>query len=111
MSNREVGNDHSGRRSRLASRIAQAAHALSMFGRGNFFCGIRVAGRYGPDRLIGNYYRASINIPEPCFQLPADYAVAFCPMYKGGSKWVQKKETLANPYYGKTMQTCGSFVN
>jgi len=44
-------------------------------------------------------------------QLPPDYAVAFCPMYKGGSKWVQKKETLANPYYGKTMLTCGSFVN
>lgn len=44
-------------------------------------------------------------------QLPTDYAVAFCPMYKGGSKWVQKKETLANPYYGKTMLTCGNFVN
>jgi hypothetical protein len=44
-------------------------------------------------------------------QLPPDYAVAFCPMYKGGSKWVQKKETLANPYFGKSMQTCGSFVN
>jgi hypothetical protein len=44
-------------------------------------------------------------------QLPPDYAVAFCPMYKGGSKWVQKKETLANPYYGKSMLTCGSFVN
>jgi hypothetical protein len=44
-------------------------------------------------------------------QLPPEYAVAFCPMYKGGSKWVQKKETLANPYYGKTMLTCGSFVN
>src|SRR5262245_14048228 len=44
-------------------------------------------------------------------ELPKDYSVAFCPMYKGGSKWVQKKGTLANPYYGKTMLTCGSFVN
>lgn len=44
-------------------------------------------------------------------QLPPEYAVAFCPMFKGGAKWVQKKETLANPYFGKTMQTCGSFVN
>jgi hypothetical protein len=44
-------------------------------------------------------------------ELPPDYAVAFCPMYKGGSKWVQKKDKLANPYYGKTMLTCGSFVN
>jgi hypothetical protein len=44
-------------------------------------------------------------------KLPPDYAVAFCPMYKGGSKWVQKKETLANPYFGASMLTCGSFVN
>ena len=44
-------------------------------------------------------------------QLPAEYAVAYCPMYKGGSKWVQKKDAIANPYYGKTMQTCGNFVN
>ena len=44
-------------------------------------------------------------------ELPPDYAVAFCPMYKGGSKWVQKKDKLANPYYGKQMLTCGSFEN
>jgi len=44
-------------------------------------------------------------------ELPEGYAVALCPMYKGGSKWVQKKETLHNPYFGKTMLTCGSFVN
>ena len=44
-------------------------------------------------------------------QLPPEYAVAFCPMYMGGSKWVQEKETLANPYFGSSMQTCGSFVN
>jgi hypothetical protein len=35
-------------------------------------------------------------------ELPPDYAVAFCPMYKNGSKWVQKKDaTIANPYFGK----------
>lgn len=44
-------------------------------------------------------------------ELPEGYAVAFCPMYKGGSKWVQKKDKLANPYFGKAMLTCGSFVN
>jgi hypothetical protein len=44
-------------------------------------------------------------------KLPDEYAVAYCPMYKGGSKWVQKKDKLANPYYGKSMQTCGTFVN
>lgn len=44
-------------------------------------------------------------------QLPPEYAVAYCPMYKGGSKWVQKRETLANPYYGATMLTCGNFLD
>jgi hypothetical protein len=44
-------------------------------------------------------------------QLPPEYAVAYCPMYKNGSKWVQKKDKLANPYFGKGMQTCGSFIN
>jgi hypothetical protein len=44
-------------------------------------------------------------------ELPPDHAVAFCPMFKGGAKWVQKKGTLANPYFGSTMLTCGSFVN
>ena len=43
-------------------------------------------------------------------QLPPDYAVAFCPMYKGGAYWVQKKDALTNPYFGKAMLTCGSFV-
>jgi hypothetical protein len=43
--------------------------------------------------------------------LPDGYAVAFCPMYKGGSKWVQKKDAIHNPYFGKAMSTCGSFVN
>jgi hypothetical protein len=43
--------------------------------------------------------------------LPEGYAVAFCPMYKGGSKWVQKKDAIHNPYFGKAMQTCGTFVN
>lgn len=44
-------------------------------------------------------------------KLPPDYAVAFCPMYKGGSKWVQKRETLSNPYFGAAMATCGNFIN
>ena len=44
-------------------------------------------------------------------KLPTDYAVAFCPMYKGGSKWVQKRTTISNPYFGQGMATCGSFLN
>ena len=54
----------------------------------------------------------ALSVVATGMELPADYAVAYCPMYKGGSKWVQKKtDTLANPYYGKAMLTCGSFVN
>jgi hypothetical protein len=48
-------------------------------------------------------------------ELPAEYAIASCPMFKPGmpSRWVQKRGDLMNPYYGKSaaMATCGSFVN
>jgi hypothetical protein len=30
-----------------------------------------------------------------------------CPMYPGS--WLQKGDTVANPYYGSTMLTCGTF--
>ena len=43
--------------------------------------------------------------------VPAEYAVAFCPMYKGGASWIQRKGTIANPYTGSSMLTCGSFKN
>lgn len=39
--------------------------------------------------------------------LPAGYARAYCPMYDGGSNWVQVDGPLRNPYYGSTMLTCG----
>ena len=61
--------------------------------------GMRMAFRSASDVLIKN-------------GVPAEYAVAFCPMYqasKGGSKWVQRKGTIANPYTGKSMLTCGEF--
>ena len=32
---------------------------------------------------------------------------AFCPMANAG--WIQAGETIANPYYGAKMLTCGSF--
>ena len=41
--------------------------------------------------------------------VPAEYAVAYCPMYKGGSSWVQKKGDIVNPYTGKSMPGCGVF--
>jgi hypothetical protein len=51
--------------------------------------------------------RAAINM-----SYPDDYAVAFCPTYKDGSKWIQKRDApIANPYLGKAKPTCGSFVD
>jgi hypothetical protein len=41
--------------------------------------------------------------------VPAQFAVAYCPMYKGGSSWVQKKGSIVNPYTGKSMPGCGVF--
>jgi len=41
--------------------------------------------------------------------VPAEYAVAYCPMYKGGASWVQKKGSIVNPYTGKSMPGCGEF--
>lgn len=38
---------------------------------------------------------------------PEGVRVAWCPMAK--KPWMQKGDTLANPYYGKEMPTCGSF--
>ncbi len=39
--------------------------------------------------------------------LPAGYARAYCPMYDGGSNWVQIDGPVRNPYYGSMMLTCG----
>ena len=40
-------------------------------------------------------------------KMPEDVRVAYCPMVR--KPWLQKGETLANPYYGKSMATCGTF--
>jgi hypothetical protein len=39
--------------------------------------------------------------------LPAGVKVAYCPMVR--KPWMQRAETIANPYYGTQMLTCGSF--
>ena len=39
--------------------------------------------------------------------LPAGFARAYCPMYDGGSNWVQTDGPVRNPYYGNVMLTCG----
>ena len=39
--------------------------------------------------------------------LPEGVRKAYCPMAQ--KPWLQKGETLANPYYGQSMLTCGEF--
>jgi len=39
--------------------------------------------------------------------LPVGFARAYCPMYDGGSNWVQIDGPVRNPYYGSMMLTCG----
>lgn len=39
--------------------------------------------------------------------LPKGYARAYCPMYDGGSNWVQADGPVRNPYFGSAMLTCG----
>ncbi|CAM2007972.1 DUF3347 domain-containing protein [Acanthopleuribacter pedis] len=43
-------------------------------------------------------------------KLPAGYLQAYCPMAFNdtGAYWLQKSGTLANPYYGAEMLTCGA---
>lgn len=38
---------------------------------------------------------------------PDGVKIAWCPMVK--KPWLQRGETIANPYYGADMPTCGSF--
>ena len=40
-------------------------------------------------------------------ELPQGFARAYCPMYDGGSNWVQRDGPLRNPYFGSEMLTCG----
>ena len=40
---------------------------------------------------------------------PAGVRVAYCPM--AVASWLQKSNTIRNPYFGKEMPTCGEFVS
>ena len=39
--------------------------------------------------------------------MPEGVRVAFCPMAQ--KPWMQQGSAINNPYYGKSMQTCGAF--
>jgi hypothetical protein len=40
-------------------------------------------------------------------KMPEGVRVAYCPMAQ--KPWLQKGSTISNPYYGKSMLTCGDF--
>jgi len=40
-------------------------------------------------------------------KMPDGVRVAFCPMVQ--KPWLQEGASINNPYYGKSMQTCGAF--
>ncbi len=51
----------------------------------------------------------SVKVIELAEKAPdAELRVAFCPMVMGGSRWIQKGDTVQNPYYGKAMLGCGT---
>jgi hypothetical protein len=40
--------------------------------------------------------------------IPPGYEVFICRMFRDGSRWIQKRGNIANPYWGQIMLTCGS---
>jgi len=40
-------------------------------------------------------------------QLLKGFSRAYCPMYRGGSNWIQRDGPIRNPYHGSEMLTCG----
>ena len=55
---------------------------------------------------FGDLSTALIAYADKSKQPVAGKIVAYCPMVK--KSWVQTDGTIANPYYGKAMATCGS---
>ena len=91
-------------------KAKESLKALADESTGEFKTLAQAAADAGDIEAVRDKFKALSNLATT-MELPPDHAVAFCPMYKGGAKWVQKKGTLANPYFGSTMLTCGSFVN
>jgi membrane fusion protein, copper/silver efflux system len=61
-----------------------------------------VRDRFGALSEAIDTYMTGLNL-----KAPEGVKVAWCPMVK--KPWLQKGETLANPYYGKEMLACGNF--
>ncbi|QCX53591.1 DUF3347 domain-containing protein [Elizabethkingia sp. JS20170427COW] len=56
-----------------------------------------------------NFYTISDNVAEMAKKTTTHsttYYVQYCPMAKG--QWLSKEKEIKNPYYGKSMLSCGS---
>ena len=52
------------------------------------------------------FHKASETAEKMAAGVPG-YHVFYCPMTKGNWTWVQQTASIANPYMGKEMLTCG----
>lgn len=77
--------------------LRQAASALA---RAGDLSGAREAFGALSEALLAYACSARVSLGE-------GVRVAYCPMV--GKSWVQKGRTIANPYGGRSMQTCGEF--
>jgi Cu(I)/Ag(I) efflux system membrane fusion protein len=57
---------------------------------------------------FGEVSRVLVGLAEADGRLREGWHVFECPMAKGFNKWVQRAPTLANPYMGERMLTCGT---
>lgn len=94
-----------------AGTIAEAAGALGEAGRGlqqaaaataraRDLAGAREAFAALSDALLAYARSARVSLGQ-------DVREAYCPMVK--KSWAQKGRTIANPYGGRSMRTCGEF--
>jgi hypothetical protein len=77
--------------------VQQAAAALA---RARDLAGAREAFGTLSDALLAYARSARVSLGD-------GVRVAYCPMV--GKSWVQKGQTIANPYGGRSMRTCGEF--
>ena len=94
------------------SKARESLTALAKASTGDLQARSQVAANAADIETMRSSFKALTEKVVVNMSYPDEYSVAFCPMYKGGSKWIQKREApIANPYFGKSMQTCGGFVD
>jgi hypothetical protein len=92
-----------------AKALQQGAHALGADGKALSAAAAKAAAAKTLDAArtaFGDLSTALIAYADQSKQAVPGKIVAYCPMVK--KSWVQTDGTVANPYYGKAMATCGN---